>query len=131
MSTAVLLETAAPVVATADSLMKDLRAKGIRIPRPAEVRNYVLQFSDIAPVVRHACDLALAEFNGKAALSLEVYVDPEIDDPHLTLYVQKDGYDAAASAVIEGIFEHYADGMINSDGWINVLQDCRSITRRS
>ena len=130
MSTAVLLETVAPVAAPIDALLSELRADSIRISRLPEVRVYLEQFPDLIPIARHVCDLTLSEFDGKAELSLEVYVDPEIDDPHLTLYVQNDGYDAAASAVIESIFENYADGMINSGGWINVLQDCRSSARR-
>ena len=108
-----------------ESLLEQLRAEGVRIPRPAEVRDYLEQFPDLLPVVRQACDLTVAEFAGKAALSLEVYVDPEIDDPYLALYVQQEGYDTATSETIAGIFENYADGLINSAGWMMVLQDCR------
>ena len=110
---------------SAELPLEQLRAAGIRIPRPAEVRDYVRQFPDIVPAVHQACDLTVAEFAGQATLSLEVYVDPEIDDSYLTLYVQKEGYDAATSEAIEGIFEIYAEGMINSAGWMMVMQDIR------
>ena len=113
------------VETTVEPLFERLRLNGIRIPRPAEALDYLKQFPDIIPVVNHACELTVAEFAGKATLSLEVYVDPEIDDDHLMLYVQMGGYDAANNDAIEGIFEVYAEGMIHCAGWMMVMQDFR------
>ena len=113
----------------ANVLLEQLQRDGIRTPRLAEVRDYVQRYPDIIPVMQHACTLSVAEFAGKAGLSLEVYVDPEIADPYLTLYVQKEGYDPATSQVIENIFATYAEGMTNSAAWMMVMQDYRGASQ--
>jgi hypothetical protein len=105
--------------------LEALRLKGIRVPRPAEVRAYVNRFPDIVPVARQACDLVVTEFAGKAKFSLEVYVDPEIDDDYLMLYVQAGGYDAAINQALESIFAIYSEDMTDGTGWMMVMQDFR------
>ena len=125
MSTAVLLETTAPVTVSVDAWLQQLRATGIGLPRPAEVRDYVKQFPDIVPVVRQACALAVAEFAGKAGLSLELHVDPEIDDRYLALYIGGVSADEWVWQAIERIEEKYADGLVPASGWLVVLFDCR------
>jgi hypothetical protein len=108
-----------------EPLLEQLRAQGIRIPRPTEVRDYVACFPDIIPVLRRACELALAEFAGGASLSLELYVDPEIDDRYLTLYLAESSVDAAVWQAIERIEEKYVESLSATSGWLIVIPDFR------
>lgn len=125
MSTAVLLETVAPVLPSVDALLREVRAMRIRVPRLVEVSDYVKQFPAILPVVQQACELAEAEFGGTATLSLELHVDPEIDDRYLALYVSDVAPDEWVWQSIERIEEQYADGLVPTAGWLVVLFDCR------
>lgn len=131
MNTAVLLETAAPVAAPIDVLLSELRADRIRIPRLPEVRVYLEQFPDLIPAVCHVCDVTLSEFDGKAELSLEVYVDPEIDDPHLMLYVRQESFEPNLWLVFERVQEACADALpADTEGWLHVGPDFRASNRR-
>lgn len=123
---AVLLAEPATV---AEPLLERLRLLGVRVPRPAEVRDYVKQFPDVVPVARQACDAAVDEFAGKASLSLELYLDPEIDDPHLTLYVGAVSADAWVWQAIERIEEKYSEALTATAGWLVVMPDFRGGAR--
>ena len=108
-----------------NDLLEELRSADIRIPRPAEVRDYVTRFPDIVPLVRRACEVAVAEFANRARLSLELYRDPEIDDRYLTLYVADSAVDAAVWQAIERIEEKYAEALTTTSGWLVVTPDFR------
>lgn len=127
---AVLL--AEPVVAVpVDALLREVRAMGIRVPRPAEVRVYLEQFPDLLPVVRHVCELTLSEFEAKAELSLEVYVDREIDDPHLMLYVRQEPLEPNLWPTFERVQEACANALpADTAGWLHVGPDFRAPNRR-
>lgn len=114
---------AEPEVAAIESLLERLRLSGIRIPRPAEVRDYVKRFPDILPVMRHACELTVAEFATNAALSLELYVDPEIDDRYLTLYVRQASYEPNLNDRLDGINEEFYDALDGDNGIFWVMTD--------
>lgn len=128
MSTAVLLETAAPAFPSVDALLREVRAEGVRIPRPAEVSGYVERFSNLTQVIRKGCELAALEFIPDAVLSLELYVDPEIDDRYLSLYVRQAAYEPDVMERIERV-QAEADACLDdsalddSTGWFLITTD--------
>lgn len=109
-----------------ETLLEELRAQGIRIPRPAEVRDYLLGYPDMLALTYQVCERARTEFVGTAALSLEFYVDPEIDDPHLVLYVRREPYDPSIWDGIERMRECYEDALADLSGWLHVTVDFRA-----
>src|SRR5574341_1900533 len=121
MSATLITETitALPV----EPLLEQLRAQGIRIPRPAEVRDYLTRYPDVVAVAGKASELASAEFAGRAELSLELYVDPEIDDRYLTLYVRQNTYDLDIMKMIERVQEGHDCELDGSSGWFLVTTD--------
>jgi hypothetical protein len=127
MAVASLVE---PEIVVAETLLEWLRLADIRVPRLAEVRDYLKRFPDVVPAVRHIGDLAVAEFADKAELSLEIYVDPEIDDPHLRLYVRQEPFDSATWPQFERIQEACADALAETEGWLHVGPDWRAADRR-
>ena len=124
MSAILIAETI--TTSSVESLLEELCAQGIRIPRPAEVRDYLTRYPDMLSLTRKVCELASEEFAGKTTLSLELYVDPEIDDPHLTLYVRQTPYDQSIWEGIERIRESYEDEIADLSGWLHVTVDFRS-----
>ena len=65
-----------------------LAAQGILLLRPAEVGAYLRSHADLAKVVPAICAQVRNEFGPGAALTLQVYPDPEIKNRHLSLYVR-------------------------------------------
>ncbi len=114
------LTTEATVSATIESLLQRLRARGIKIPRQDEVRDYLTHYPDVIEVTEKACDLTRSEFAGRAELSLELYRDPEIYDQHLILYIRQEKYDSDIMEAIERIHEGYEEDMFDLEGWLLV-----------
>jgi hypothetical protein len=124
MSAILVAEPTTP--ATIESLLQRLRGRGIKIPRPDEVRDYLTHYPDVIGLTEKVCEMTRAEFDGSAELSLELYVDPEIDDPHLTLYVQQEVHDKSTWDGIERIREGYEDEIAGLLGWLHVTADFRA-----
>jgi len=113
-----------------EPLLERLLGRGIKIPRPDEVRDYLERYPDVIGLTEKVCNLARVEFAGNAELSLELYIDPEIDDPHLTLYVQQETYDQSIWDGIERIREGYEDEVADLSGWLHVTVDFRAPENR-
>ncbi len=117
------LTTEAITSAPVEPLLERLRARGIRIPRPDEVSDYLIRYPDVIGVTEKACDLTRSEFAGRAELSLELYRDPEIYDPHLILYIRQEKYDSDIMEAIERIHEGYEEDMFDLESWLLVTTD--------
>ena len=130
MSTAVLLETAAPAFPSVDALLREVRTTGIRIPYPPEVSDFLTRYPELNALTRKVSEQAAAEFDGKAELSLELYEDRETDDATLTLYVRQSAYDEQAWEAIERLRESYEDELADSLGFLQVTLDFRATANR-
>jgi hypothetical protein len=106
-----------------EPLLEQLRAQGIRIPRPAEVRDYLTRYPDVMASIRNASEVAVREFAGKAVLSLELYVDPEIDDRYLALYVRQEKNDPNLYEMVQRVSEGYDCQLDGSNGCFWVMTD--------
>jgi len=108
-----------------ENMIREFILLGIRIPRPGEIRNYMLIHPDMTPVVKYVCFLAKKNWLNNAQLSLELYRDPEIEDEYLTLYVRLDRYDKTIVNTIKNIRKEYEDLLINKSGWLLLTTDFR------
>lgn len=117
------LTSEATTFAPIEPLLESLGARGIKIPQPEEVRDYLTRFPDVIGVTEKACDLTHSEFAGRAELSLELYRDPEIYDPHLILYIRQEKYDSDIMKAIERIHDGYEEDMFDLEGWLLVTTD--------
>ncbi|MCI0665687.1 MAG: hypothetical protein L0220_31920 [Acidobacteria bacterium] len=117
------LTSEATTYAPVEPLLKRLRERGIIIPEPDEVRGYLTRYPDAIGVTEKACDLTRSEFAGRAELSLELYRDPEIYDPHLVLYIRQEKYDSDIMEAIERIHDGYEEYMFDIEGWLLVTTD--------
>jgi hypothetical protein len=118
----------APVVeadaARVDALLEGV-AKSAQIANKPQIREYLLQFVDLAEVVPHAVEAAKQHFP-EAQLVLEVYRDPEIDDEYLALYVRLSRYDDTVMERIAAAEAEYLDRLAGKSGWIQLTTDFRT-----
>jgi hypothetical protein len=118
----------APVVeadaATVDALLEGV-AKNAQLANKPQIREYLLQFVDLAEVVPHAVEAAKQHFP-EAQLVLEVYRDPEIDDEYLALYVRLSRYDDTVMERIAAAEAEYLDRLAGKSGWIQLTTDFRT-----
>jgi hypothetical protein len=123
MSTAVLLETSVAATAPVDELLRQLRAMNVRLPHLAEVRNYLLRYPDVISSIRNASQMAAKEFTNEAVLSLELYVDPEIDDRYLTLYLRQAESAPNFYERVRYVGDNYLCEFDGTGGWFLVTTD--------
>jgi hypothetical protein len=118
----------APVVeadaARVDALLEGV-AKNAQLANKPQIREYLLQFVDLAEVIPHAVEAAKQHFP-EAQLVLEVYRDPEIDDEYLALYVRLSRYDDTVMERIAAAEAEYLDRLAGKSGWIQLTTDFRT-----
>lgn len=93
------------------------------IQQPAEVREYLIQHSDLTNVLLYICATARKRMGTQTQLSLEMYHDPEIKDEYLTLYARQQQYDEQILNLIEEICTQHEIALTNSSGWLLVTTD--------
>lgn len=74
-------------------ILNNVRDLNIKTVNSEDVRNYLLRFPDLITICSEICALVVEEFSNNYKLSLEVFLDSEIDYRHLSLYVRQDEYD--------------------------------------
>ena len=115
----------AAVTSPIEELLNKLHQDWIKIPKPAEVRNYLLSYPDLTDLLPFVCKIARERVGIYPELSLEVYFDPEIEDEYLTLYVREQNYDQNILNTIEDICAQYESMLERKSGWLLVTTDFR------
>ena len=108
-----------------EETLKHIQQDWIIIPKPAEVRDYLLRYSDLTNILPFVCKIARERVGIYPELSLEVYCDPEIEDEYLTLYVRQQDYDEDILDTIEDIRAQYEAKLAGKSGWLLVTTDFR------
>ena len=108
-----------------ESALACLRSARVKIPDPSAIRGYLHRFPDMIDLVHRVCDLAGEQFSSDAELALELYRDPEFEDPYLSLYVRSDHYPPRLFEAIEQVRSGYAVELAASRGWLQVTTDFR------
>ncbi len=108
-----------------EEVLNQLQQNVITIPKAAEVRDYLIRYSDLIDLVLSVCQLTRQRFDSQAQLSLEVYHDPEMEDEYLTLYVRQQDYDEDILDTIEDIRAQYEAKLAGKSGWLLVTTDFR------
>jgi hypothetical protein len=106
-----------------ESALKWLRDRDIGIAHPSAVRDYLLRYPDMANLLYFFCSTAQKGFGVRTQLSLEVYIDPEIEDTHLTLYARQTPYEDDFWRKVERVSETIRPFLEKSSGWFIVTTD--------
>jgi len=120
-----IFQAYADVTSQIEALLRHIELRHILIPKPGELRQYLLRHQDMIDLLRHACETTSNRFGIRSQLSLKVYRDPEIEDQYLTLYVRQEQYDEQILDEIEEIRLRYEDLLADRSGWLLVTTDFR------
>jgi len=123
-------EASASVTAEIESAINVLILKRISIPRPAEVRDYLLRYPDMIDLLPYVCGIASERLGPDTQLSLEAYRGPEIRDEYLTLYVRQRDYDQSILDSIEEVSAECEGELAGRSGWILITTDFRAPSKK-
>ena len=98
---------------------------GVLIPNPREVCAYLNECPDLGALLPAVCAETRREFGPEVELSLELYRDPEIDDPYLTLYVRQQPYDPNIMRRIERVSQQFNPALETVSGYFLIATDFR------
>ncbi len=96
------------------------------IPRPGEIREYLLRFPDIISILPCICFHTAMEFTTNDQISLELFRDRESEDRYLTLNIRQNTYAKDIMKQLERIWLNFESEIAKSKGWINITTDFRS-----
>jgi hypothetical protein len=109
-----------------DALLDRLESSGVLVPSPADVKDYLTRYPELAGMVERGAAAAGDRFGDAAQLSLEVYHDREADDEFLCLYVRQREYDRTIMATIEELWSEFDVELAQSRGWLQISTDFQS-----
>lgn len=95
----------------------------VQVPRPDDVRQYLMKHPDMAAVVGSTCERARRNARSPLQLSLELYRDPEIDDEYLSLYLRQPTYGKELLRLIEHLNRQSDVEMKGRSGWMLISTD--------
>jgi hypothetical protein len=105
------------------TLLRQIGAQGILLPRRDELLVYLRRHRDLAALLPDICGQVVHEFGLNYELSLELYKDPEIDDRYLTLYVRSATFDARVMDQIEAACSRYDERLGRVSGYLLITTD--------
>jgi len=101
----------------------DLRQWAVVVPDEAGVQAYLAAYTPLAQDLSRICGHVREQFGEAVELSLELYVDPEIADTYLTLYVRQEQYDPSMVNQIDKVRSAFEDQSRYGDGYLLITTD--------
>jgi hypothetical protein len=104
-----------------DKIIEELGDK-VKINNPQHIRRYLSRFTDLIDLLPISVSIAKKHFP-ESSILLDVYVDPEIDDSYIILYIRLNQYD---NSFIERLVEAESEMLpllVNKNGWIQFNTD--------
>ena len=121
--TAVSASPKAAVNTIVENSLRQLGASDVQLPQLSEIRDYLIHHPELADIVLHAARAARETIGGQAQLSLEMYLDPEVEDSYPTLCIRKDEYAEDIFNLIQEIRSTYEPDLAGKSGWFLVTTD--------
>ncbi|MGC8825515.1 MAG: hypothetical protein ACP5TV_00750 [Anaerolineae bacterium] len=106
------------------SLLGRLQQKGLRVPEPRTVLDYLVEFPELIDVVEKVVNIAQIRLPD-AQLSLELCQDPEFEGSYLALYVRFNQYDDRVIERLDLIEDEYLTLMEGKRGSLLITTDFR------
>ncbi|MEN3001681.1 MAG: hypothetical protein ABDI19_07570 [Armatimonadota bacterium] len=107
-----------------EAVLEQVLQLGVRIPQPQAVAAYLQQHPKLLTVMVPIVQIARQRLPD-ATLSLELYIDPEIDDKYLTLYARFPTYEPSTMARIDAVCEEYEPLLEHAHSWLLLTTDYR------
>jgi len=121
-----LAQGTSSISARIEQTLRQLTSWQVLIPRPGDVRSYLVKNSDLLDLLPSLCKDVAYHFNPDTKLFLEYYQDPQYgDDEYLTLYIRTDPFDLSMIERIDNVTDAYAEAFSSIKGWILIAPDFR------
>lgn len=101
----------------------DLRQWSVFVPDETRVRTYLAAHPGLAHDLPRICAHVRERLGEAVELSLELYVDPEIADTYLTLYVRQHRYEPSILDAIDAVRSPFDDQSRYGDGYLLITTD--------
>ena len=101
----------------------ELRQWNVFASDETRVRSYLAAHPALAQDLSRICAHVREQFGEGVELSLELYVDPEIADTYLTLYVRQDSYEPSFVDQIDAVRSPFEDQSRYGDGYLLITTD--------
>jgi hypothetical protein len=104
-----------------DKIIEELDNK-VEINNPKNIRRYLLSSADLIDLLPIAVGIAKKHFP-QSSIVLDVYVDPEIDDSYIVLYIRLSHYDDKFIERLAAAESEMLPLLVNKKGWIQLTTD--------
>ena len=104
-----------------DKIIEELNNK-VEINNPQHIRDYLSIFADLIDLLPIAVSIAQKHFP-ESSIVLDVYVDPEIDDSYIVLYIRLSHYDDSFIERLAEAENEMLPLLVNKKGWIQLTTD--------
>jgi hypothetical protein len=94
----------------------------VEINNPQHIRHYLSSFTDLIDLLPIAVSIAKKHFP-QSSIVLDVYVDPEIDDSYIVLYIRLSYYDDTFIERLAAAESEMLPLLVNKKGWIQLTTD--------
>lgn len=96
---------------------------GILVPSPEQVRPYLDCYPELEVLAYGLCHDLREAFGKDYEISLELSIDPEIDDEYLVAFVRGHSYDRSTMSIIRKVYDKYMDAICESEGYLHATTD--------
>jgi len=94
----------------------------VEINNPQRIRRYLSRFTDLIDLLPIAVNIAKKHFP-QSSIVMDVYVDPEIDDSYIVLYIRLSKYDNSFIERLAAAESEILPLLVNKSGWIQLTTD--------
>jgi len=116
-------EYATSITAEVDKTLAGLKLLNVKVHKLRQVRDYLIQDYPLTNNLAKICNAITHKFHQRADLTIELYIDPEIEDQYLTLYVRQFEYDSDIMNKIKEIRAQYTDLLEGKIGFLHITTD--------
>lgn len=106
-------------------VLDQLATHDILLAQRDDLEAYIAMHPELAGLLNDMCKKIRATFGPAAELSLERYIDPEIDDQYLTLYIRQGAYEPDIIDRIDAVCAEFHGPLEAASGYFLVTTDFR------
>jgi hypothetical protein len=104
-----------------NKIIEELNNK-VEINNTQHIKHYLSSFTVLIDLLPIAVSIAKKHFP-QSNIALDVYVDPEIDDSYIVLYIRLSHYDDTFIERLTTVESEMLPLLVNKKGWIQLTTD--------
>ncbi len=94
----------------------------VEIKNPQRIRRYLSRFTDLIDLLPIVVNIAKKYFP-QSSIVMDVYIDPEINDSYIVLYIRLSQYDNSFIERLAAAESEILPLLVNKKGWIQLTSD--------